>query len=307
LLQRGFTVRCLVRSNRHTTSWLEGLPVEIARVDLLNLDSIKAALKDAEYVFHIAGVTKAKKRQEYFAGNVTATQNLLEASVGSRRLKKFCMVSSLTAVGPSPDGTPLIESSPSHPITTYGESKYAGEQACIAYRDRIPVVILRPPAIFGPRDKDILEIFRVAHWGISPSFGGKTKALSLLYAPDFAATMIDATLSEKTAGETYFVANPVVYKLPDIVRILSEIIGKKPIHVNFPSSLLYTAALVVEGISFFLPKPPILSIEKARDLLQQHWVCSSKKIEEHLGPQVHTPVEQALRATYQWYRDHRWL
>lgn len=306
-MQRGFTVRCLVRSNRHHTSWLEKLPVETVRVDFFDLESAKAALRDAEYVFHIAGVTKAKKKQEFFDGNVTATKNLLEAATRSTRLKKFCLVSSLTAVGPSPDGFPLDETTPCHPITTYGKSKLEGELVCLSYKDRIPCVILRPPAVFGPRDKDILEIFRAVKWGINPLFSRTTKTLSLIYAHDLARAIIDVTLSEKTTGETYFAADPVVYEFPHIVEILSRTMRKRPINLRIPSSLLYTAAAIVEGVSLFLPTPPVLNIEKARDLLQPHWVCNAKKIQEHIGFQTKIPIEEALRETYRWYQDYGWL
>ena len=169
LLAEGYRVRCLIRPQQVNLRWLQGLPVDLVKGDLMNPASISKCIEDADYIIHIAGITKAKHKSEFFTGNVTTTNNLLLAASQLKHLKKFCFISSLTAVGPSVTGIPLTEVSPCHPLTVYGKSKLEAEQVCKQFSDTLPIVIIRPPAVFGPRDTDILEIFKWVSRGLGLS------------------------------------------------------------------------------------------------------------------------------------------
>lgn len=307
LLKRGFDVQCLVRRSRPNLGWVEGLPIEVIRASYYDLDSLREAVQRADYILHVAGVTKARKQREYNDGNVLATKNMLEAAAGSPRLKKFCFVSSFTAAGPSPDGSPLNEESPCNPITTYGVTKLEAETICQLHSKNIPIVILRPPAVYGPRDRDVFELFRWASRGILPHLGTKHKRLSLIYGPELARAIVDATISEKTTGETYFVADPEIYNFADVMSTAARILGKRARSVVIPAALLYTVAGAAELFTAFQSKPALLNVEKARDLLQTSWVCSSKKIEEHIGFRTQVSIEDGLRRTLEWYREYGWL
>ena len=274
------------------------------RASYLDVETLREAIGDAEYIFHIAGVTKAKKQSEFHLGNVLATRNLLEAATGSSNLKKFCYVSSLAAVGPSPDGTLLDEEAPCHPITAYGVSKLEAETLCQLYADRIPIVILRPPAVYGPRDRDLLELFRWAKHGFKPVLGSNKKRLSMIYGPELARALVEATLSEKTSGQTYFAADPTTYLLSDVFDRIAKMFGKRGINFRIPSFLLYTLGGIAESASVFSSSAPVLNIEKARDLLQTNWVCSPRKLEEHIGFRIQVPFEETLTSTIAWYREY---
>ncbi|MCX6133437.1 MAG: NAD(P)-dependent oxidoreductase [Ignavibacteriales bacterium] len=304
LLQRGFKVRCLVRRTRSNLGWIEGSKAEIVRASYLDVDTLREAIHDAEYIFHVAGVTKAKKQSQYHQGNVVATRNLLEAATGNSTLKKFCFVSSLTAVGPSPDGTLLDEEAPCHPITAYGVSKLEAETVCELYSPRLPIVILRPPAVYGPRDRDLLEIFRWVKLGLKPVFGSDQKKLSVVYGPELARAMVEAAISPKTAGQTYFVADPAPYRLSSVLECVAAMFGKRGINVRFPSPLLYTLGGIAELGSIFSSNASVLNVEKARDLLQTDWVCSPQKLEDHIGFRTQVSLEESLRATIDWYREY---
>ena len=268
------------------------------------MDTLREAVHDAEYIFHIAGITKAKKQSQYRQGNVLATKNLLEAATGNSKLKKFCYVSSLTAVGPSPDGTLLDEDAPCNPITSYGVSKLEAETVCQLYANRIPIVIVRPPAVFGPRDRDLLEIFRWVKYGFKPVFGNDEKRLSVIYGPELARALVETALSERTSGQTYFAADPTPYRLSTVLDQVAALFGKRRIKIRFPAPLLYTLGGIAELGSVFTSSAPVLNIEKARDLLQTHWVCSPKRLEDHTGFRTQVPLEQCLRSTIEWYREY---
>ena len=307
LLQQGFKVRCLVRRFREGVSWLEGLPVEIERVSLLDVDALKEAAHDAEYIFHIAGVTKARRHHEFFEGNVTTTKNLLEAASASTRLKKFCLMSSLTAAGPSDDGTPLDESAPTHPVTNYGISKLQAETLCQLHAKNMPIVIIRPPAVYGPRDRDVLELFRWLKRGVKPILGDPGKTVSLIYVTDLARAVVGATVCERTAGETYFVSDGAVYSYMEIIERLATLLGKHTFTLRAPAPVVYAVAGITELLSTFSSTTPYMNLDRARDLIQPHWVCSPKKIGEQIGFKSCVSFTDGMERTFEWYRDHGWI
>jgi dihydroflavonol-4-reductase len=304
LLQRGFKVRCLVRRTRTNLGWIEGSRAEIVRSSYLDVDLLREAIHDADYVFHIAGVTKARNEDQYRQGNVAATKNLLEAAAGSPHLKKFCFVSSLTAVGPSQDGVPLTEDAPCKPITSYGVSKLEAETVCELYSKRIPIVIVRPPAVYGPRDRDLLEIFRWIKFGLKPAFGSRKKTLSVIYGPELARALVEAATSDTTTGRTYFAADPTPYLLTDILDRVAELMGKKGISVRLPVPFLYALGGLAELGTIAGTRTPVLNVEKVRDLVQTAWVCNPKKLTEDTGFRTEISFEESIKQTIAWYGEY---
>jgi nucleoside-diphosphate-sugar epimerase len=306
-LRRNVDVTCLLRPNRSSRSWLAGLPVHIEHLDLLDPEALKSRIADADYVVHVAGVTKAIHQAEFLRGNADTTRAILDALEGSKSLRSFCLVSSLAAVGPTPTAVPLDEAVPPRPITPYGVSKLAGEEICRSRSHRIPAVIIRPPAVYGPRDQDIFHLFRWVSFGIFPHTGPPNKELSVLHARDLARILYLATVDERCRGETFFVANPEPYRLRDIANTIAEIMGKKIIEVRIPR----WTATVVSGLSQLavqpFGKPAVLSFDKVRDLYALRWTCSPAKIDRLAGYRAVMSLEEGIRDTVDWYRVHRWL
>jgi Nucleoside-diphosphate-sugar epimerases len=281
--------------------------VDIVKGDLLDSVSLSKCLEGADYIIHIAGMTKAKRKSEFFTGNAKTTEQLLHAASKMKHLKKFCYLSSLTAVGPSATGIPLTETVHCRPITTYGQSKLEAEHQCRHFSDRMPVVIIRPPAVFGPRDKDILEMFKWVSYGLKPIIGSYGKTLSLVYAPDLAKGIIQATIDERTIGQTYNISDPTIFTFSSLIDYIATLVHKRTIQVHFPKGLFYSMAGIAQLFSAFGKKPALLNIEKARDLLQNHWVCDSRKIREQIGFQTSTSIYDGLNKTFQWYKEIEWL
>ncbi|HMK39593.1 MAG TPA: NAD-dependent epimerase/dehydratase family protein, partial [Bacteroidota bacterium] len=184
LLKQRYAVRVLLRKTSDTV-WLKGLPLDYVYGDLFDRDALQKAVTGVDYVFHSAGVTKAKTPEEYFRGNTEGTANILESvSRHNPGLKRFVQISSQTAVGPSPGAAPVSEEAASRPITTYGRSKLKAEGVCAGYRNSIPITIVRPPAVYGPRDKDVYEFFNTMSKGLQPMVGMKEKYVSLVHVGD---------------------------------------------------------------------------------------------------------------------------
>ncbi|MCI0706906.1 MAG: NAD-dependent epimerase/dehydratase family protein [Ignavibacteriae bacterium] len=308
LLGQGFKVQCLVRPSRSNPGWLEGTAAEIIKVDLTSIEALKPVLRDSEYIFHIAGTTKVRRKEEYYTGNVLTTRAILAAARENSKLKKICHISSLSAVGPSLDGSSPDETTPCKPVSLYGQTKYEAEQVVASFADDIPSVILRPPTVYGPRDTDVLEMYQWTSRGIMPIIGKEEKTLSMIHVSDLARGIIEATLSNKSTGKTYFIANEPIYTYSRIVKLLTEIQHKKKaLMVKFPDFGVKALAAVTEIGSKFASRPNILNSDKVNEILQPHWICDPRKIKEELGFVTNISLEEGLRTTFEWYKAHKWL
>jgi dihydroflavonol-4-reductase len=274
---------------------------------LLDPASLSRCLEGSDYIIHIAGVTKAKRKNDYFSGNTKATNHLLLAASKLTHLKKFCYLSSLTAVGPSTTGIPLTETTDCCPITTYGQSKLEAEILCKQFMDQMPIVIIRPPAVFGPRDTDILEMFKWVSHGFKLIIGSSEKTLSLVYAPDLANGIIQTCTDERTTGQIYNISDPTIFTFSSLIEYLASLVHKKGVNVFLPKGLIYSMAGITQFFSTLSKKPAVLNIEKARDLLQKHWVCDPQKIQEQIGFRTETSIYDGLKKTFQWYKKIGWL
>ena len=307
LLREGYRVRCLIRPARTHDGWLKGLPVEIHSVDFLDRTAVRATLDHCDAVIHIAGVTRAKRRKDFFLGNVELTRNILLACKELGSVKKFCYISSLTATGPSDAVQPVNEDSPCRPLTAYGASKLEAEQACKEFAGLFPVVVLRPPAVYGPRDRDILHMFRWIKFGVMPVMGPSSKTLSLIYVTELARAITTVLKSDSSAGRTYFVGDKTPYRYSDLVSITASLLGKTTISLPVPRLILYGIAGATQAVSWLIAKPSIVSIDKVRDLVTPYWTCDSGKIERELGFRTEIGTHEGLQQTLDWYKAERWL
>ncbi len=147
LLESGYQVRCLVRGTSDLR-WLEGKNVELRHGGILDPSSLAGAVRGADYVFHVAGITRARRREDFLRVNGEGTRNLAEACAKhAPGVRKIVYCSSLAAGGPAPSSRPIDEESPAVPHSTYGRSKLEGEIALLRLADRLSYSIVRPPAI----------------------------------------------------------------------------------------------------------------------------------------------------------------
>jgi len=307
LLKRNYTVRCLVRRSSDLR-WLQGLPVEFVYGDLFDHDVLRNAVSSVDYVYHSAGVTKAKKKEDYYRGNATGTRNILDAVLACNPgLKRFVQISSQAAVGPSETKTPITEEVTPHPLTTYGMSKWKAEQECLAASTKIPLTICRPPAVYGPRDKDVFEFFNTMSKGLQPMVGFGEKYVSLIHVSDLVRGFVLAGESEKAAGQTYFIASKNVYGWKEIGEVTREVMKKNALRLRIPEFGIYGIAAFAEFFSLFSPKPALINFEKARDMVQNYWTCDSSKARRDFGYEQQLSLEAGIRDTVSWYKAHKWL
>lgn len=307
LLQKGYAVRCLVRRTSDL-KWLQGLDVEYVYGDLFDPAVLVNAVRGMEYVYHSAGVTKAKKQEDYYRGNSEGTLNLLQAaSSGGSGLRRFVHISSQAAVGPSPSIKPINEEAVAHPLTTYGKSKWEAERRCAEFHHQFPITIVRPPAVYGPRDKDIFEFFSTMNKGLQPMIGFRDKYVSLIHVADLVRGFILAGENERSAGETYFISSKQVYSWKELGEVTRSVLGRSAVRIRVPEVAVFGISAIAEFFSLFSRKPALLNIEKGRDIVQDYWTCDSSKAKAHFGYEETHSIESGIRETIAWYRNQKWL
>jgi len=307
LHNRGYSLRCLVRKSSNLV-WIKHLPIEYVYGDALDGEVLKKAIEGVDYIYHVAGITKARTKEEYFRGNHRSAKILLDAAVEiNHGLKRFVLISSQTVVGPSISGKAVDETTPFHPITTYGITKMEAEKECLLLTDRLPITIVRPPAVYGPRDKDVFEFFNTMNKGLHPMIGFGDKYVSLIHVADLVKGIILAGEHPKSAGQTYFISSERYYNWNEVGEVTSLVMGKKALRVKIPVFVVYLVAVFAEIYSALSRKPALLNFEKIRDIVQDAWTCDIAKAKRELGFSESFTLEDGIRDTVKWYREQGWL
>ncbi|MCC6865298.1 MAG: NAD-dependent epimerase/dehydratase family protein [Ignavibacteria bacterium] len=307
LLKKNYEIKALVRK-KSNTKWLKGKPVEYIEGDLFTEDVLKKAISNVEYIYHVGGVTFAKKKEEFYRGNVDVTKSLLEACVKyNEGIKKFIHISSQAAVGPSFDGKPIDETRAYHPLTAYGKSKVEAEKLVKSFFDKLNCTIVRPPAVYGPRDYAIYEYFKSMSRGLQPLIGFDNKLVSLIHVKDLVGGFILAGEADIANSNIYFISSEQFYNWRDIGDLTKKLLGRKTVKVVIPHFAVKTTAFFSQVFGFFSPKPVVLNIEKSRELTQRYWICSIEKAKRELGFKESLTLEEGFRDTINWYRKEGWI
>jgi len=307
LLKNDYSVRCVTRK-MSDLRWLKNKKIEIYDCGLTDKAEISKAFTGASYIYHVAGVVKSKKPEGYFHGNVETTRVLLEAALDHKdTIKKFLVVSSQTATGPSLNGTPVNEETPCNPITTYGRSKLAEEELAMFFMDKLPLTICRAPAVYGERDTEILIFFKTFYKGLFTTIGLNKKQISLIHVADLVKGFKLAAESDVSSGQIYFISSEKHYSWEEIGLVTSKILNKKPFHVAVPHPVVYSIASIAQFFALFSSKPATLNIEKARDITRGAWTCDTSKAVKELGYKQEISIEDGIKRTCDWYQVMNWL
>lgn len=313
LLQRGYSeVRCLVRTER---KWLEGLDVTVVRGDLSSVEALWEGVAGVDYVYHVAGLTRAQDWEAFEQANIRATLNLLGAvRHANPDVERVLITSSLAAVGACEESV-VDESSPLRPISQYGKSKAAMERALqepmqdgTVYQDALPLTVVRPPAVYGPREADIYTFFKTVSKGLFPVIGsGTEKELSLVHVRDLARGIVDAAEHPETAGEIYFLGSEAFYSWQEVKEATTDALGRKALKLPVPRFLVKPVGAVVEAVSRLTGQYPPLNREKAREIREACLMCSVQKARRDFGYRQEVPLDEGIRETIAWYRKEGWL
>ena len=302
LLEWGHRVSCLLRPER-SDAVFGGKPVEVRRADLRSARGLDAAVADVDVIYHVAGLVAARGPGEFREVNVFGTRRLAEACARSNpRCRRFLYVSSQAAAGPSPDGRPITEEQAPRPMTHYGRSKLQGERVLPRALNGVPYTIVRPPAMYGPRDVALLPFFRLAAWGLAPGLDGRGRRFNLLHARD-AAEGVLAAAGSGAEGLTFFVADATGCSYRDIARALEGAFGRTARRLPFPDALLNLAGVLADEIAALRGRSAIFGRQKAAELRARWWLCSAQRAVRDLGWRPTISLQEGMADTARWYME----
>jgi nucleoside-diphosphate-sugar epimerase len=273
------------------------------------MTSLEAAAAGIDGVIHAAALVKALSHEDFHRANAIGTQNLIRAITRvAPRLRRFVHVSSLTAVGPSLDGRPVPVGRAPAPVTHYGVSKLAGEDLIRGAADDFPVTIIRPPMIYGPRDREVFAFFRSVKAGILPLINSPDTVLSAVFVTDCAAACVAALRAETPSGTPYFVDDGRPATLRNRIADIEQAVGRTVrVKVQIPRSILFGAALAAQTFGWITRRPVMLTRNKLNELLAPHWVCDSADAQAALDWQPKIHFSEGAQRAAAWYRQAGWL
>lgn len=303
LAERGHAVTVLARSPGRAAS-LVARGCRLVEGDLEDARAREALLAGADVVFHVAGVVAARSAGEFLRVNRDATSALALAAAQAG-VSRFVLVSSLAVTGPAARGRLLDESSGPGPVTAYGRSKQAGEQA--VREARVPFTIVRPPAVYGPGDHAFLTLFRLAARGVVPLLGDGRQQLTLVFAKDLARALVAAATSPATLGGTYHAGHPEMVTQRELAEATGRAVGRQVRCVRLPDNLVRVLLGVAGPLARTLGQAPLLDADKAHELLAPAWTASSEALRRDTGWVAEVPLERGLTETALAYREAGWL
>jgi dihydroflavonol-4-reductase len=303
LQNRSIEVTALARSASKAAD-LSRRGVRVVNGDLHNSAGLEQAVRQQDIVYHVAGVVAASDEAAFLHANRDGTRNLLTAAERGGR-PYFVLVSSLAAAGPAPRGAPLLGTEPPHPVTAYGRSKLAAEQ--LVRRSSLPWSIIRPPIVYGPRDREVLKVFRLAKYGIAPVFGDGSQELSAVHAADLARALTAVVGASPAIGGTYYACHPEVFTSGELGHAVAAAMGCSVVSVRIPHAVGRALLAVTETCARLTRQATILTTDKAHEFFQPAWTGDPAALSRATGWRAQYDLASGLADTYRWYREAGWL
>ncbi len=312
LLEDGHEVHVLVRKTSNL-QWLLGKPVQFHYGDVCGdgksaSGGLKEGLRDAEVVFHVAGVIRAPKVRTYYEVNAQGTANVLEACLEvNPRVKRVVVVTSLAAHGPRHDDRPATEEDNCRPITDYGRSKRDAELIALKYADRLPVTIVRPPAIYGPRDDQVYEFFKLVTWGFALLPGSGAGVLNMAHVQDVVTGMVLAATSPTAVGEIFFIGEDRNHTWREAADAIADAVDRRPLKVPVPTALILGVSGLAELLGRMTGRLFALNLDYARNFIQKNWAMDVTKAKRLLGFRPKFSLRDGAKDAASWYVSEGWM
>ncbi len=261
-----------------------------------------------DYVIHNAGITRAGRKEDFHRVNYQYTKHLADALVATGSPpEKFIFISSLAAGGPGDPlrFTEINSSDPDHPISSYAKSKLDAEKYISSLPGLRPLII-RPTAVYGPRDRDFLNYFRILSKGIAPCMGSRRQILSFIYVKDLSRAVFKL-LSSGRIHRSYLASDGNSYTNEDMLMLIWKIVDKPAIKIRVPLAPVRASVFFLEKLYSLFNRMPFLHCEKLEEITALNWSCNSSELWQDLGTAPKYSLEAGLYETARWYRENGWL
>lgn len=313
LTEAGHDVCALMRPSA-SIDYLKGVQFTRIAGDLGDQESMVRACQGVDVVYHVAGLTSARNKEEFFKFNAEATKNLANAAVKSGSVKKFIFVSSLAAAGPSIGLSPRSETETDMPVSMYGESKLRAELYLDELKGKLNFISIRPPMVYGPRDKNVYLFFKTIQKQWMPIMPARTptghKYYSSIHVDDLISAMIaalNAPEEDFKNGERFFITDGQIYTYERIMGVISTELKVKPFRIKVPGFAVKSMAIMGSLAGKLLNKSFALNRDKLNELTPDYWICSSQKAFDHFKFKPKYTMESGVPQTIAWYKVNGWL
>lgn len=290
LARQGFKVKALTRGSPPKTTdidWIEG--------DLDNIPALSRLVENADVVFHLAGLVKARTAEDFNRINSQSVKTLVGILAQSSAKPHFILLSSLAAR--------------ERELSPYAESKRRGEENLVENAADLPWTILRPPGIYGPEDRETLKIFKAVTARFAPLPGKSNNRASWIYAPDLAQAMIAVCENKACYRLTLDVDDGATdgYSNREMYNTASEILNIKPFQIVIPKFILNILAHFNVLFSTLFDYTPMITPEKVNELCYPDWICRGPHVMRMTKWKPETDLKQGFKKTLKWYKENNLL
>ncbi len=309
-LEKKFEVYACVRKSSNRI-YLGDARIKFIELDFSDDYSLAKKIAEApffDFVIHNAGITKAINKNQYYISNFEYSKKLIDVLIYQNKIpEKFIYISSLAAYGPGNAITlnSIKLTDKPIPITSYGRSKLETEKYLIQLAN-FPYIIIRPTAVYGPRDKDLLTVFKLINNNIELNVGSKKQHLTFIYVRDLVVALFNA-LESDIVNKGYFVSDGNVYDSKILGSIIKEQLGKKTFKIDVPFFLAKLIAMVVESTKYITKKQTVLNFEKLNELKSVNWKCDNEPTITDLNFIPNYDLSRGVFETINWYKQNNWL
>jgi len=277
--------------------------VEVIKGDLTDE---KLYLPEVDCVYHVAGLTKARRSKEFYDVNYGGTVNLVSCIKKQKiPLERFIYLSTL-AINCNADEKIIDSNSKNFPETHYAKSKLLAEEYLLKYKDDFRLIIVRPTAVYGPKERELLNYFKLLKKGYAPVLN-KNGLYSFIFVYDLVNILTLLLNYDIKSGTIFLASDGNKYLWNDIVKLAGKKMEVVPKVINVPKFLVYIAAAFSTLFNIFKKNPSILTLDKLKEIYKSSWVCDISLINELLNYKIEYDLERGLDATIKWYKINRWL
>ena len=288
----GWRVRLLLRRDPVRPEW-RGVEPQIVAGDLGDAVALRQLVSGADAVVHVAGLIKAARRRQYYAINHQGSSALADAVLVAAPAAKFLHISTIAAREPS--------------LSDYAGSKRAGEDAVLE-RLGTRATVLRPPAVYGPGDRETLVFFQLAARRFVPLAGARAARAAMIHVDDLTALLL-ALLRETPRGAVLTAADarPDGYSWREVFHTAAHAVGNPSARLfQAPAALLHAIALAGD-VGRAVGSANMLNHQKLRELRHPDWSVSAAEWARPAGWQPRYPLSDGFGQTVAWYRRAGWL
>ena len=253
--------------------------------DLDDMDSLERLVSGVEAIVHCAGAVRGAEQNDFDRVNVNGLSRLVQLAAKQDTPPRFLLLSSLAAREPQ--------------LSYYAASKLNGEKALASHSNNMFWSVFRPPAIYGPGDREMLPLFQWMFRGVAPVIGSNKNRVSLLYVEDLAEAVVSWLYNCQHPQRSYELhdAHPNGYSWQEIIDVVQYIRGKSVIRANIPIPFLNVIAALNLMAAKTFKSSPMLTPGKVRELIHPNWVANSKQFSNETGWLPRFSLEAGLRKT----------